>query len=50
MILAVIAAALFGRHWIEFVVDNAAVVAVLKATYGQDLHLLYLVRILVFFP
>ena len=53
MIPVVIAAALFGQHWggkiVEFVVDNAAVVLVLKATYSQDFHLMYLVRVLVFF-
>ena len=42
MIPVVIAAALFGHHWsgeiVEFVVDNAAVVAVLKATYSSDLR------------
>ena len=49
----VTAAALFGHHrggeLVEFVVDNAAVVAVLNATYSKDLHLMHLVRVLVFF-
>jgi len=53
MIPVVIAAALCGRYWegkvVEFVVDNAAVVAILKATYSQDLHLMHLVSVLVFF-
>ena len=52
MIPLVMAAALFGRHWggklVEFVVDNAAVVAILKATYSKDLHLMHLVCVLVF--
>jgi len=50
MIPVVIATSLFGHHWsgeiAEFVVDNVAVVAVLKATCNSDLHLMYLIHIL----
>ena len=53
MFPVIIAAACFGRQWsgkvIEFVVDNEAVVEVLKATYSRDLHLMHLIRLLVFF-
>ena len=51
MLLVIIAAACFGREWsgkvIEFV-DNEAMVAVLKTTYSRDLHLMHLIRLLVF--
>ena len=53
MLPVIIAAACFGREWsgkvIEFVVDNEAAVEVLKATYSRDLHLMHLIRLLVFF-
>ena len=45
--------ACFGRQWsgkvAEFIVDNEAVVEVLKATYSKDFHLMHLVKLLVFF-
>ena len=53
LIPVVIAAATLGRSWggqiAEFVVDNAAVVAVLNATFSRDCHLIHLIRLLVFF-
>ena len=53
MLPVIIAAACFGHEWsgkvIEFVVDNKTVVEVLKATYSRDLHLMHLIRLLVFF-
>ena len=53
MIPVVIAAVVFGRNWgghvVEFSVDNAAVVAVLNATFSSNLHLMHLTRLLVFF-
>ena len=53
MVPVIIAAACFGHEWsgkvIEFVVDNEAVIAVLKATYSRDLHLMHLIRLLLFF-
>lgn len=51
MFPAVLATACFGHHdqeVIEFV-DNEAMVEVLKATYSKDLHLMYFIRVLVFF-
>ena len=49
----VFAAATFGQRWarkvVQFVVDNEAVVEVIKATYSKDLHLMHLVRLLIFF-
>ena len=53
MFPVVLAAACFGHQWsgkiVEFVVDNEAVVEVLKATYSKDLHLMHLIRVLIFF-
>ena len=53
LIPVVLAAATFGHQWsgkvVEFVVDNAAVVEVIKATYSKELHLMHLIRLLVFF-
>ena len=53
LIPVVIAAATLGRNWggqiLEFVVDNAAVVVVLNATFSSDCHLMHLIRLLVFF-
>ena len=53
LIPVVLAAATFGHQWsgkvVEFVVDNAAVVEIIKATYGKELHLMHLIRLLVFF-
>ena len=49
----VIAAAIYGNQWLGklvlFRVNNMAVVEVLKATYGREPHLMYLIRMLVFF-
>jgi len=49
----VLAAAVFGLNWsgiiIQFVVDNAAVVDVLNATYCNESHMIYLIRLLVFY-
>ena len=48
----VIAAAIYGKYWsgqlVQFSVDNAAVVHVLKATYSRESHLMHLIRVLVF--
>ena len=45
------AAATFGHQWagkvVQFVVDNEAVVEVIRATYSKDLHLMHLIRLLV---
>ena len=53
LIPVVLAAATFGHQWsgkvVQFVVDNAAVVEVIKATYSKELHLMHLIRLLVFF-
>ena len=53
LIPVVLAAATFGNHWsgkvVEFIVDNEAVVEVIKATYSKELHLMHLIRLLVFF-
>ena len=49
----VIAAATLGHNWhdkiVEFVVDNAAVVTVLNATFSNDYHLMHLIRLIVLF-
>ena len=49
----VMAVATFGQQWVgkvvQFVVDNKAVVEVIRATYSKDLHLMHLIRLLVFF-
>ena len=34
---------------VQFVVDNEAVVEVIKATYSKELHLIHLITLLVFF-
>ena len=48
-----LAAAMFGHQWagkvVQFVVDNMAVVEVITATYSKDLHIVHLIRLLVFF-
>ena len=53
MFPVVLAAATFGDQWagkvVQFVVDNMAVVEVIKATYSKDLHMMHLIRLLVFF-
>ena len=53
LISVVLAAATFGHPWsgkvVEFVVDNAAVVEVIKATYSKELYLVHLICLLVFF-
>lgn len=52
LIPVVVAAAIFGSQWkghlIQFQVDNMAVVHVINSTYSKDLHLMHLIRILVF--
>ena len=52
LIPIVIAAAVFGGHWrgkiIMFQVDNLAVVQTINSTYCKDVHLMHLIRILVF--
>ena len=49
----VIAAAIFRNQWsgklVQFKVNNLVVVQVLQATYSREPHLMYLVRLLVFF-
>ena len=48
----VMAAATFGQQLtgkvVQFLVDNEAVVEVIRATYSKDLHLMHLIRLLVF--
>ena len=52
LIPVILAAACFGRQWagkvVQFVVDNKAVVDVLQATFCKDVHMMRLVRLLVF--
>ena len=47
------AATTFGQQWagkvVQFVVDNEGVLEVIRATYSKDLHLMHLIRLLVFF-
>ena len=54
MFPVVLAAATFGHQWagkvIQFVVDNMAVVDVIKATYSKDLHMMHLIRLWYFLP
>lgn len=49
----VMAAAVFGKDWtgksVQFVVDNLAVVSIVRATYSTESHLMHLVRVLCFF-
>ena len=53
LIPVVLAAATFGHRWsgkgVKFVMDNAAVVEVIKVTYSKELHMMHLIRLLVFF-
>ena len=53
LIPVVLAAATFGHRWsgkvVKFVMDNAAVVEVIKATYSKELHMMHLIRLLVFY-
>lgn len=52
LIPVVIAAAIFDQQWddqlVQFSADNVAIVHVLKAIYCKNLHLMHLIRILVF--
>ena len=52
LIPIMIAAAVFGHYWrgkiIKFQVDNLGVVQIVNATYCRDVHLMYLIRTLVF--
>lgn len=47
------AAAMWGKHWtgkiVLFKVDNIAIVEAINATFCKDLHLMHLIRMLVFF-
>ena len=53
LIPVVLAAATFGHRWsgkvVKFAMDNAAVVEVIKVTYSKELHMMHLIRLLVFF-
>ena len=53
LIPVVLVAATFGTSWsgkmIQFVVDNEAVVSVLNSTTSKDIHMMHLIRLLVFF-
>ena len=53
LIPVVLAAALYGREWkgkiVQFIVDNLAVVEIIKATYSRESHLMHLIKLLVFF-
>ena len=53
LIPVVLATATFGHQWsgkvVQFVVDNALVVEVIRATYSKELHLMHLIHLLVFF-
>ena len=53
MVPVVLVAAKFGHQWagkvVQFVIDNMAVVEVIKATYSKDLHMMHLIRLLVLF-
>ena len=52
LIPVVLAAAKFGHLWsgkvVQFVVDNSAVVEVINSTYSKELHMMHLIRLLVF--
>ena len=52
LISVVLAAALFGHQWVgrvvQFVVDNKAVVDVLKATFCSNTHMMHLICLLFF--
>ena len=53
LIPVILAAAMWGKHWtgkiVLFKVDNTAVVEAINATFCKDLHLMHLIRLLVFF-
>ena len=53
LIPVVLAAATFGYQWsgkvVQFVVDNSAVVEVVKSTYSKEPHMMHLIHLLVFF-
>ena len=53
LVPVVIAAALYGKGWagkvVKFMVDNSAVVDIIRAMYSREPHLMHLVRLLVFF-
>ena len=52
LVPVVAAAALYGREWrgrwVEFVVDNRAVVDIINNTHSKESHLMHLIRLLVF--
>ena len=51
LIPVVVAAALYGKKWegkvVEFVIDNQAVVEIVKSGYSREAHLMHLTRLLV---
>lgn len=51
LIPVVVAAALYGRKWkgkvVEFVIDNQAVVEIVKSRCSREVHLMHLARLLV---
>lgn len=53
LIPVVTAAAIYGREWkgkvVLFVVDNLAVVEIIRPTYSKEPHLMHLIRLLTFF-
>ena len=53
LIPVILAAALWGKHWsgkiVLFKVDNSEAVEAINATFCKDLHLMHLIRLLVFF-
>ena len=53
LIPVVLATATFGYQWsgkvAQFVVDNSAVVEVVKLTYSKETYMMHLIRLLVFF-
>ena len=51
LIPVVVAAALYGKEWkgkvVEFVIDNMAVVEIVRSGYSREAHLMHLIRLLV---
>lgn len=51
LIPVVVAAAIYGKHWerkiVEFVIDNQAVVEIVRSGYSREPHLMHLTRLLV---
>ena len=48
----ILATATFGHQWsgkvVQFVIDNVAVVELIKSTYSKELHMMHLIPLLVF--